>query len=89
HMARSHRMRHHAGRSMARRGAGHRGGQMNDNIADQLNREEASRLSGSSTPPTGSQMPPTAPAMGAAPTQTAPAVAPPARGPRASSGYMH
>lgn len=55
------RARHHAMRGHHRRmhgataRAGRRGGQMNDNIADQLNREEANRVASGGTMPPGAQ----------------------------------
>lgn len=56
--------RRHASRRHHHRGhvaASHRGGQMNDNIAEQLNREEASRVAtGTSMAPAGGAPPPTA-----------------------------
>lgn len=80
HMARSRRPGRHATGRVASRG--HRGGQMNDNVADQLNREEAGRLgSGGGTMP-GGAMPNGAGQMGQA--QPAPGMM--QQGPRASGG---
>ena len=85
-----HSMRGHHGKKMAT--AGRRGGKSNDNIANQLNREEASRIAsgmgmqGSSTAPR--QMPQAAAPMQGGSMQSAPPSGAPMPNPPASAGQM-
>jgi len=73
HAKRAHQRRHHASRTAH---TSRRGGQMNDNVADQLNREEANRVaSGGTMPPGGA---------GQMPVQQGGQPMPPAPGPRPS-----
>jgi hypothetical protein len=69
HATRGHHARHH-GKQMST--AARRGGQPNDNIANQLNSEEASRIASGNTGMAGSSMAPSQMPPAGAPTQGAP-----------------
>ena len=81
HAMRGHHRRHH-GAGMAH--TTHRGGQMNDNIADQLNREEANRVASGGTMPPGSMSQMPMMQQGGPGQMAMPPGSPPAPGPRPS-----